>query len=279
MRARLLASARNRPEARRHPRLHRADRLARPDRHARPPARAGPRGGRDDRHRHRGGRRGRRHVRGVHAEHRAGARHPQARPSSSISRRSGRATATSSRSGPSPRTARGRNSPRLGGLVEGGAVAFTDDGAPVYSAEIMRRALEYCKMFDKAVLVHAEILELTQGGVMNEGFVSMQLGPARHAGRRRGHHDLPRHRARGTDRRQSPHPARLHGRRRRSDPPGPEAGGELKAAGKQSFWISGEACPHHFILTDENAAHVRQQLQDVPAAADAERTWTRSSRG
>ena len=40
----------------------------------------------------------------------------------------------------------------------------------------MRRALEYCKMFDKAVLVHAEILELTQGGVMNEGFVSMQLG-------------------------------------------------------------------------------------------------------
>src|SRR5437762_1771158 len=64
----------------------------------------------------------------------------------------------------------------IGGLVDGGAVAFTDDGSPVASAEIMRRALEYCRMFDKAVLVHAEILELTAGGVMNEGEVSVRLG-------------------------------------------------------------------------------------------------------
>src|SRR5499425_3415853 len=34
----------------------------------------------------------------------------------------------------------------MGGLVEGGAVAFTDEGSPVSSAEIMRRALEYCRM-------------------------------------------------------------------------------------------------------------------------------------
>src|SRR5262249_35807979 len=58
----------------------------------------------------------------------------------------------------------------------GGAVAFTDDGSPVVSAEIMRRALEYCRMFDKAVLSHAEDLELTRGGVMNEGVESMRLG-------------------------------------------------------------------------------------------------------
>src|SRR5438132_7615068 len=63
----------------------------------------------------------------------------------------------------------GKELAELGGLVEGGAVAFTDDGSPVYSAEIMRRALEYCKMLDRAVLVHAEFLELTQCGVMNEG--------------------------------------------------------------------------------------------------------------
>src|SRR5437763_1355012 len=59
----------------------------------------------------------------------------------------------------------------IGGLVAGGAVAFTDDGSPVESAEIMRRALEDAKMFGKAVLVHAEISELTRGGVMNEGLV------------------------------------------------------------------------------------------------------------
>src|SRR5436309_10604901 len=64
----------------------------------------------------------------------------------------------------------------IGGLVEGGAVAFTDDGAPVTSAEVMRRAMEYCRMFDKAVLSHAEDQELTRGGVMHEGFESMRLG-------------------------------------------------------------------------------------------------------
>ena len=64
----------------------------------------------------------------------------------------------------------------IGGLVEGGAVAFSDDGSPVASAEIMRRALEYCQMFDKAVLSHSEDLDLTRDGVMHEGFESMRLG-------------------------------------------------------------------------------------------------------
>jgi dihydroorotase len=64
----------------------------------------------------------------------------------------------------------------IGGLVEGGAVAFTDHDQPIVSAEIMRRALEYCCMFDKPVLSHAEDLDLTRGGVMNEGFESMRLG-------------------------------------------------------------------------------------------------------
>jgi dihydroorotase len=70
----------------------------------------------------------------------------------------------------------GKELAELGGLVEGGAVAFTDDGAPVMNAEIMRRALEYCKMFDKVVMEHCEDLDLTRGGVMHEGFVSMSLG-------------------------------------------------------------------------------------------------------
>jgi dihydroorotase len=64
----------------------------------------------------------------------------------------------------------------MGGLVQGGAVAFTDDDAPVVSAEIMRRALEYSRMFDKPILTHCEDLDLTRGGVMHEGFESMRLG-------------------------------------------------------------------------------------------------------
>ena len=40
----------------------------------------------------------------------------------------------------------------------------------------MRRAFEYCLMFDKPILNHAEVRELTQGGVMHEGLVSLVLG-------------------------------------------------------------------------------------------------------
>jgi dihydroorotase len=64
----------------------------------------------------------------------------------------------------------------IGQLVEAGAVAFSDDGAPVYDAELMRRALEYCRMFDKPILAHEEVLELSHGGVMHEGLVSLVLG-------------------------------------------------------------------------------------------------------
>ncbi|HZZ72173.1 MAG TPA: dihydroorotase [Pirellulales bacterium] len=70
----------------------------------------------------------------------------------------------------------GKELAELGQLVEAGAVAFSDDGAPVYDAELMRRAFEYCLMFDKPILNHAEVRELTQGGVMHEGMVSLVLG-------------------------------------------------------------------------------------------------------
>ncbi len=55
----------------------------------------------------------------------------------------------------------GKELAEIGQLVEAGAVAFSDDGAPVYDAELMRRAFEYCLMFDKPVLNHAEVRELT----------------------------------------------------------------------------------------------------------------------
>lgn len=64
----------------------------------------------------------------------------------------------------------------MGQMVRGGAVGFSDDGNPVKSAEVFRRALEYSKMFDKAVIDHCEDKDLTQNGVMNEGRLSMVLG-------------------------------------------------------------------------------------------------------
>jgi dihydroorotase len=158
----------------------------------------------------------------------------------------------------------GKELAEMGGLVDGGAVAFTDDGGPVFNAEIMRRALEYTKMFGKAILVHAEILELTQGGVMNEGLVSTRLGlrgmPAvaedimiardimlaeltggkvhiLHVSTAGGVHLIRK------------------GRKRAA---------ELKKAGKQSFWISGEACPHHFLLTDDHLSKFDSNYKMAP---------------
>ena len=57
-------------------------------------------------------------------------------------------------------------------LAEAGAVAFTDDGAPVFNGAIMRRALEETAKIGKAILVHAEIPELSNGTIMAEGAVS-----------------------------------------------------------------------------------------------------------
>jgi dihydroorotase len=61
-------------------------------------------------------------------------------------------------------------------LVQAGVVAISDDGKPVSNSQVMRNALEYCKMFGLPVISHCEDLNLSSGGVMHEGFVSTSLG-------------------------------------------------------------------------------------------------------
>jgi len=61
-------------------------------------------------------------------------------------------------------------------LAEAGAVAFSDDGAPVNDSQIFRNALEYAKITGKPVINHAEDPALKADGIMNEGIVSTQLG-------------------------------------------------------------------------------------------------------
>ena len=64
----------------------------------------------------------------------------------------------------------------MGDLKKAGCVAVSDDGRPVTSSELMRRALEYAKGMGIMVISHAEDLSLVGEGVMNEGFVSTELG-------------------------------------------------------------------------------------------------------
>ena len=61
-------------------------------------------------------------------------------------------------------------------MKEGGIVAISDDGRPVMNAGLLRRAFEYARTFDLPVVQHAEDLDLSEGGAMNEGAVATRIG-------------------------------------------------------------------------------------------------------
>ncbi len=64
----------------------------------------------------------------------------------------------------------------MGLMKESGAVAFSDDGLPIQNSLVMRKALEYSKMFNVPIINHAEDDCLRANGLMNEGIVSTKLG-------------------------------------------------------------------------------------------------------
>ena len=70
----------------------------------------------------------------------------------------------------------GRELTDFGELFDAGCVALSDDGAPVRDPLLMRRALEYAKVFNRPIIQHAEELTLTAGGVVHEGIMSTILG-------------------------------------------------------------------------------------------------------
>jgi dihydroorotase len=135
----------------------------------------------------------------------------------------------------------GKELAEIGQLVEAGAVAFTDDGAPVGDAELMRRAFEYCLMFDRPVLNHAEVRELTRHGVMHEGLTSLLLG-------------LPGIPAAGEDVMVSRDIALAEvtgGRLHIMHVSTANSVDILRRAKGRGVRVTAEAAPHHFSLTDE----------------------------
>ncbi|MBN1498927.1 MAG: dihydroorotase [Spirochaetes bacterium] len=64
----------------------------------------------------------------------------------------------------------------MGELYAAGAVGFSDDGKPVTNALVMKRALEYAKMFNVPVIAHEEDPMLSDSGIMNQGEQSVLLG-------------------------------------------------------------------------------------------------------
>lgn len=70
----------------------------------------------------------------------------------------------------------GKQLSEMGDMAEAGAVAFSDDGHYVESANFMRRAMEYAHMFGRMVIDHAEDMTMCGNGFMNEGRVSCRIG-------------------------------------------------------------------------------------------------------
>lgn len=70
----------------------------------------------------------------------------------------------------------GKKLSEMGDMAAEGAVAFSDDGHYVESANFMRRAMEYANMFGKMVIDHAEDMTMCGHGYMNEGKVSYRIG-------------------------------------------------------------------------------------------------------
>ncbi len=73
---------------------------------------------------------------------------------------------------------RGEELVEMADLIDAGAVAFSDDGSPIASAELVRRAMEYASMFAVPIIEHCEELSLSGDGVMNESAMSSRLGLA-----------------------------------------------------------------------------------------------------
>lgn len=70
----------------------------------------------------------------------------------------------------------GKELAEIGEMVSAGAVAISDDGRPVMDGSLMRRALEYARIFDIPVLVHEQDECLSAGGQIHEGAISTLLG-------------------------------------------------------------------------------------------------------
>ena len=144
---------------------------------------------------------------------------------------------------------RGSNGEQLADMAElkeAGCVCVTDDGRPVMSAGVMRRALEYARDLDLPVMVHAEDLTLSSSGAMNEGPVATRLGlpgvPAA-AEVAMVQRDLLLAEMTG---------AHLHVAH-------VSAAGSVRAireAKARGVRVTAEATPHHFTLTDEAVAGV-----------------------
>ena len=148
----------------------------------------------------------------------------------------------------------------IGELLEAGAVAITDDGLPVMDSGLMRLALEYTQAFDVPVVDHPEDLTLSRDGTMNEGLVSSRLGLK---GKPNASEDI--HIIRDILL------AELTGGRIHLQHVSTRYGADaIRSAKARGVQVTGEASPHHLLLTDEAVDGYRTEAKMNPPLRSAE---------
>ncbi|MDX1579202.1 MAG: dihydroorotase [Gemmatimonadota bacterium] len=162
----------------------------------------------------------------------------------------------------------GERMTEIGGLVEAGAVAVTDDGHPIRDPALMRRLLEYTRSFGIPVLQHAEDRALSAGGVMNEGAVATALGL-------RG---IPNASEAAVVARDI-FLAELTGGHLHIQHVSTREAVELIAAAKErGAPVTGEASPHHITLTEDAVRRYRTEAKmNPPLRTEADRLAVRQA--
>jgi dihydroorotase len=129
----------------------------------------------------------------------------------------------------------------MGELADAGAVAFSDDGVPVSSAGMMRRALQYASITGRPLALHCEEPTLSRGGHVHEGAVAAELGFTAYPSVAESvmvERDL----ALAAFEEQAIHLLHLSAA---------ESVAALRRAREHGVRASGEVTPHHLVLTDE----------------------------
>ena len=136
---------------------------------------------------------------------------------------------------------RGEELTEMAELAEQGAVAFSDDGVPVASAGLMRRALQYASITDRPLALHCEEPTLSHGGHVHEGRVAAELGFA-------GYPSVAESVAVERDLALTGYEG---GRVHVLHLSAAESVEALRRARDAGVAASGEATPHHLVLTDD----------------------------
>jgi len=136
---------------------------------------------------------------------------------------------------------RGEELTEMGELADTGAVAFSDDGMPVASAGMMRRALQYASTIDRPLALHCEEPTLSRGGHVHEGRVAAELGFT-------GYPSVAESVAVERDLALAGYESsRVHVLHLSAA----ESVDALRRAREAGVAASGEATPHHLLLTDD----------------------------